>query len=59
MRHSIKANEGKITVYGIAEIMYQNKAFGVVGGVLGRNAKLKFQQRITEKSVILIYQYTF
>ena len=39
--------------------MYQNKALGVVGGVLGRNAKLKFQQRITGKSVFLIYQYTF
>ena len=39
--------------------MYQIKSLGVVGGALGRNAKLKFQHRITEKSVFLIYQYTF
>ena len=39
--------------------MYQIKALGVVGGALGRNAKLKFQHKITEKSVFLMYQYTF
>ena len=39
--------------------MCQNKLLGVVGGVLGRNASLIFQNLFTGKSVFLINQFTF
>ena len=45
--------------FGPSKLMCQIKLLGVVGGVLGRNTLLIFQQRFAGKSVFLINQFTF